>query len=103
MGTNNCGYSTLTVSSTAVALATACSPVMPNTAHGCIITLEDDYVRWRDDGTAPTTTEGHQMTPGEVMTFDSWTVPRNNWKEVLRAIKFIRVTTDAKLKISWYD
>jgi len=76
---------------------------MPSTAQGCIITLEDDYVRWRDDGTAPTTTEGHLMAIGEVMTFDSWTVPRNNWKQVLKAIKFIRVTADAKLKISWYD
>ena len=103
MGINNCGYSVLTVTSVAQVLATACSPVMPSQAQGAVISVEDAQVRWRDDGTAPTATEGHLMSAGDVLTFDSWTVPKNNWKQVLKAIQFIRVTADAKLKISWFD
>tara|TARA_Y100000310_G_scaffold331123_2_gene404140 strand:- start:153 stop:434 length:282 start_codon:yes stop_codon:yes gene_type:complete len=93
----------MTVTNTAKVLATECSPVMPNTAHGMMVTVEDDQVRYRDDGAAPTASEGHLLNDGDVLTFDSWTAPKSNWRQVLNAIQFIRVVGDAKLKISWYD
>ena len=104
MGTNNLDYSTLTVTDTAQVVNTACSPVMPTNAQGAIMTVETAPIRWRDDGTVPTSTEGHLMDAGDVLTFDSWTVPNSNWKQVLRAIQVIRTTaTSGALKISWYD
>mgnify|MGYP001579971841 FL=1 len=104
MGINNLDYSTLTVTGSAQVLATACSPVMPSQTKGAVITVEGAPVRWRDDGTAPTATEGQLMNVGDVLTFDSWTVPEQNWKQILRAIQFIRTTaTSGLLKISWYD
>ncbi len=104
MGTNNVAYSTLTVTDTAQVMATACSPVMASQAHGAIITVEGSPIRWRDDGTAPTTTEGHLMNAGDVLTFDSWSVPSVNWRQVLNAVQVIRATTtNGLLKISWYD
>ena len=103
MSINNVDYSTIPISSASKVLATESSPTMPSQAHGAVITVEDDQVRWRDDGTAPTSGEGHLLNVGDTLTFDSWSVPKNNWKQVLNAIRFIRVSTDAKLKISWYD
>ena len=102
MPVNNIDYSTMTATSAAKVLSTAASPVMPDRAKGMILTVETDKVRWRDDGTAPTTTEGHLLNNGDVLTFDSWT-NGVNWRSVLKAIQFIHVTNDAALKISWYD
>lgn len=76
---------------------------MPAKAKGAEITCEANQWRWRDDGTAPTSTEGHLMSPGDVLTFDSWTTPRTNWRAVLNAIQVIEVTGTPVLKISWYD
>jgi len=61
-------------------------------------------MRWRDDGTAPTASEGHLMNVGDVLTFDSWSVPKLNWRETLLAIQVIRTgATNGALKISWYN
>ena len=103
MAVNAIDYSTITITSTAKVLATGTSPTMPGRTKGAVITVEDDQVRYREDGTAPTSTEGHLLNVGDVLTFDSWAVPRNDWRQVLNAIQFIRVTADAKLKVSWYD
>ena len=104
MSVNNVDFSTLTVAGTALVMATACSPAMPSQAKGAIITLEDGQIRWRDDGDAPSSTEGHSLYPTDVLILDSWSVPKVNWRQVLRAIQVIRVTaTSGALKISWFD
>ena len=104
MGGINCiDYSTLTVSNTALVVATACSPTMPERAKGAEMTVETDAIRFRIDGDAPTSTEGTLLNIGDILNYDSWTTPRANWRSVLNAIQVIRVTTDAKLKIHWYD
>ena len=101
---NNIDYSTLTVTGSAQVLATTCSPALPGAAKGAVIRLETAPIRWRDDGETVTTTEGHIMNIGDVLTFDSWTVPKNNWRSVLSRIQVIRTgATSGKLKISWYD
>jgi len=99
-GINCIDYSTLTVSNTAVTLSTA-SPGIPSRARGAYITCETDNVRWRADGTDPTSTEGHIIYATSGIVFDS--SDDTNWRSVLLAIKFIRVTNDAALKITWYD
>ena len=99
---NSLDYSTLTVSNTALVLKDNATPEMPKFAHGAIITVEDDQVRYREDGTAPTSTEGILLNSGDVLNYDSWTTGVN-WRNLLRKVQFIRVTNDAKLKIHWYD
>jgi len=96
----NCiDYATLTVGSTAVGLDSA-SPTLTNgaTVKRAVITVETDQVRWRADGTSPTASEGHLLEAGDVLNFlDA------NYESVLGDLKFIRVTSDAKLKISYFD
>ena len=104
MGTNNIDYSTLTVTNSAQVVSTAASPAMVSQAQGAVMTVETAPIRYRDDGTAPTSTEGHLLMPGDVLKYDSWTVPSQNWKQVLRALQVIRTGTDnGLLKISWFD
>lgn len=57
-----------------------------------IIQAESQQVRWRDDGTNPTTTVGMVLNPGENLLYNG----------NLGAIKFIEVTASAKLNVSYY-
>ena len=99
---NELDYSTLTVTSTAQTISTSCDPVMPSKAKGAYMTIETDQIRVRDDGTEPTSTEGHLLNPGDSITYDSWS--RNiDWVSVMSKLQVIRVTGDASLKISWFD
>jgi hypothetical protein len=103
MSINCIGYSYLTVADTAIGLSSAVTK-MPDGTQGALMTLETATVRWRADGTAPTSTTGHLVNIGDVLTFDSWTAPGNNWKSLLSKIKFIRTGgTSGELKISWFD
>ena len=103
-GVNPIDYSTLTVTDSAVTLATSCVPTLPSGAKGAIITLEDAQVRFRSDGTAASSTEGHTLSLGQTLTYDSWSVPKQNWRTVFNKLSFIRVTgVSGKLKISWFD
>ena len=101
MGINCIDHSTLTVTATAQTLSSACSPAMPSRAKGAVITVETDQIRWRADAAADA--DGHLLYVGAVLTFDSWSVPKANWRSVLLALSVIRVTANAALKISWYD
>jgi len=50
------------------------------------------YVRWRDDGTAPTSTVGISLAPGEKLFYDG----------NLADIQFIEESASAKLNVSYY-
>jgi len=109
MSGNPIDFSTLTVSNAAGGIgfssaspALATGKVSGYRVKGAVITVEDDQVRFRTDGTAPSSTEGHLLSVGDVLTFDSWTTGVN-WIATLEKILFIRVTGDAKLKVSWSD
>lgn len=102
MSMNCVDYATLTVSSSAVGLASASPALAAGAVSGttvtrAVITVETDQVRWRADGTAPTSAEGHLMNAG-----DSLNLTDDNYSSVLAAIQFIRVTADAKLKITYF-
>lgn len=98
MSGNCVDYATLTVGSTAVGLDSA-NPALTAgaTVIGAIITVETDQVRWRADGTAPTSAEGHLMNVGDVLNLTD-----KNYSSFLTNLKFIRVTADAKLKITYF-
>lgn len=57
------------------------------------ITIEVSTVRYRYDGTAPTTTIGHLGNVGDVLTFDG---SRN-----LQNLQFIAVTANATVNVSY--
>jgi len=62
------------------------------------ITCETDAVRWRADGTDPTTSEGHQLASGDSISFTG-----ANYRQLLEKIRFSKVTNTAALKITYYD
>jgi hypothetical protein len=94
---------TLTVSSTSIGLVSA-SPALINgqvsgkTVRRAVISCTVDDVMWRADGTAPTDTVGHPLDKGGSMSLTG-----ANYKSLLGALRFIRVTTDATLFITYFD
>ena len=81
------GYETVTVSSTAVGFT------VPAGASMAVFRVETANVRMRDDGTDPTSTVGTLIESGlfgEVCTGS------------LSPVRFIRVTGDATLGVSYY-
>lgn len=82
----NKGYQQITSLSSATLLT------VPAGSTLAVIEAESQAVRWRDDGTNPTSSVGHVLNPGDVYVY------RGN----LGGIKFIEVTTSAKLSVSYY-
>jgi len=81
------GYQQVTSLSSAAALT------VPTAANLALIQAEDQNVRWRDDGTDPTTTVGIVLEAGD----DFW------YTGSLAALKFIQETATAKLNVSYYQ
>ena len=80
------GYEQLT------SLATAATLTVPTDARIALIRAEDQNVRWRDDGTAPTASVGMQLAVDEDILYTG----------NLSAIQFIEETTSAKVNVSYY-
>lgn len=77
---------------------------IPDGAKGCIITFTGAGVRWRADGTAPTTGVGHYQAANSVLTFDSWTAPGNDWRSILKKLEFSPSSSGTvTLDISYFD
>lgn len=81
------GYTQVTSLSSAAGLGT-----VPAGSAYATVQCEAQQVRWRDDGTSPTTSVGSIMNVGDTLIYDGEP----------SAIKFIEVTSGAKLNISWY-
>ena len=95
---NVLNFATLAVAGSAVGLASA-SPVIYYRVKRAVFTVEDASVRYREDGTAPTSTEGHLLVAGDVLKYKD-----ANYETTLNKIQFIRATnTSAALKITYYD
>jgi len=88
-------YAELTVSDTAVGLAEA-TPAMPEGTKRAYIACETANVRWKADGSDPTSSAGHLIVAGDSVSFTN-----RDYTDLLKAIKFIRVTVDAKLTITY--
>lgn len=61
------GYCQLSV--TAAVLISTCSGGIPGGATMAYITPETAAIRWRDDGTAPTTTVGYPVSAGNQLAY----------------------------------
>ena len=95
-------YATLTISDTAVGLADGNPALVSGKVNNQLVTrafftLETDDVRWRADGEAPTAGEGHKLLNGDSIIFVD-----ARYSKLLEDIRFIRVTTDAALKITYF-
>lgn len=64
----------------------------PAESKYCIIQPEAQNVRWRDDGTDPTTGVGMIIVANDTLVYSG----------DFSAIKFIEVTATAKLNVSYY-
>lgn len=81
------GYQQLTVSNSAVGLT------VPPGSVRCVIVIENNAVRWRDDGTDPTASIGVPMNPTDNMNYDG----------ALAKLKLIRSgSADAVANIAYY-
>ncbi len=80
------GYQQITSLSAAVGLT------VPDGSLFAMISPETQAVRWRDDGTSPTSSVGKQLAVGAELKYTA----------DLKAIKFIEVTTSAKLNVTYY-
>lgn len=92
--TTRLGYQQITDLSNATALTV---PTYDKNGLSCkpniaVIVAETQAVRWRDDGTNPTSSVGMPLATGVVFTYDG----------DLTAIRFVEQTASAKLNISYY-
>lgn len=85
--TKQLGYQQMT------SLSSATAPTVPAGTRYALIQAETQNVRWRDDGTVPTTTVGMRIFVGDTLKFDAG---------CLEYAKFIEETASAKLNISYY-
>lgn len=81
-------------------LSAAATLTVPTGARGALIQAEAQNVRWRADGSAPTSSVGHILyatgVPLEI------SVSKEDPASGLAAMKFIEVTSGGKLNISYY-
>ena len=80
------GYQQITALSSSTALT------IPNLAKAALIQVEDQNVRYRDDGVAPTSSVGMQLLADAAI----WYTGK------LSALRFIEETASAKLNVSYY-
>ena len=86
-------YETITVANTAIGL-TASKLTTARKPISVFITIEDAEIRYRMDGTTPTSTVGHILQPGDSLLVEGWHNMNN--------IKFIRTTaTSGILQVSY--
>lgn len=81
------GFQQITDLSAAVALT------VPSGARVAMVQAETQDVRWRDDGTAPTTTVGMLVTAGD---------PAVLMVGDLAAVEFIETSASAVLNVTYY-
>ena len=84
------GFSQSTSLSTASAAAL---PSIPATSKSFIMSVEGASIRWRDDGTDPTTSVGHHVAPGAALCYSI--EPSD--------VKVIGVTSGATINVSYYS
>lgn len=86
------GYQQITNVSSAVGLTVPSNNANNGDATYAIIQATAQAVRWRDDGTAPTSTVGMVIPAGGELRYDG----------NLTAIQFIESAASAQLNISYY-
>jgi hypothetical protein len=86
------GYCQLTSVSSATAVS-SCSGGIPQRAAWAVICIETAAIRYRDDGTDPTTSVGMPLAAGQCM----------GYRSKLSALKVIAQTGSPVVNIAFYD
>lgn len=73
-------------------LSSATALTVPTGARAAVVYVESQSVRYREDGTSPTTTVGLVIAAGGTQTFGA----------NIGSVKFIETTTSAKINVSYY-
>lgn len=95
---NPIGHQQLTVSTTAVGLT---FPTGRRPTHALIQCGATNGVRWRADGTDPTSSVGIALAADNVLDLSD---PMGNYVSLLEKVKFIRSgAADATLDIEYFD
>lgn len=94
---NSIGHQQLTVSSSAVALTL---PTGKRPCHALIQCGATNTVRWRADGTDPTTTVGILIS---ALTVLDLTDPEGDYSGLLGKIKLIATGSDATVDVEYFD
>ena len=91
-------YESITVAATAIGLTTANVRGYGTNRYAAekvVITVESAQLRWRDDGTDPTSSEGHLANVGTVLTLDN--------RDRIEKFRAIRTgSTSATLRVSYF-
>ena len=88
---NPLSFEAITVTDTATGLTT-----IPATANKAIVTVETASLRYRDDGTNPTSTVGHFMRPGAVIFLTG--------RNAISNFNVIRTgATSSKINVDYYN
>lgn len=85
------GYGQLAV--TAAALLSTITGGIPAGTRLAIITPDTQAARWRDDGTAPTTTVGYPLPVGSELRYDG---------QQFSSLQFIAQTGTSTLNVTFY-
>jgi hypothetical protein len=88
LGDIACGYLQMTTLTASIGMT------IPDNASSALIQCEAQPVRWRDDGTDPTSTVGMMMAVGDLLQYDG---------TKMSTLKFIETAVGAKLNISFYS
>ena len=88
-------HEALAVSSTSVPFTAATwkNPSTGSAARKALVTVESNTVRWRADGTDPTASTGHQLAAGQSLEV---------WGADMNRIEFIRETSDATVRVTYF-
>ena len=88
-------YESVTVSTTSVGLTLARFINTVPAVTGAIISVDTAPIRWRDDGTAPTSSEGHFAIPTGEPIIITHPTRLNNFRTIRQA------STDATIRVSY--
>jgi len=95
----NCiDYFLLAVTNASALGLSSATPALSNSVARIVATIENDQVRYREDGTPPTTTEGILLNDGDELSFMD-----ARYHSVLRDIKFIAVSANVNIRGAYYD
>lgn len=92
-------FEKITVSSSAVGFTSATYTVAEGatgprkTPAWALVTVETNSIRYRTDGSDPTSTDGHLLTAGDALVLDH---PRD-----VQKFKAIRVSSDATIQVTY--
>ena len=88
-------FETITVSSSVISLTAAqVDPTDRKSPRMARLSVEGDSIRYRVDGSDPTTTIGHKLVVGDFMDIVGW--------ENLKKLRMVDVSTDATVQVTYY-